>query len=516
MNRIKRIIITVAVLILASHVSAQTYDTIPNYNLGSRLSQSTTIMGLSDGSILGGMLMADFTRPYLPLGYVLQKVTRLAGSDVPNCLFISDTLFIPYEQFPWHLTERDPQGDGNILAEFYNDFENENCFFKIRRFTDDLVVDTTEVIVPLAHSLGTAGDPGILLDPNGDFVLIYRETVTADGRPRFVRHHLAKIGLDGTFKHHAAYDTLDFNLGSECGPLVFSESPLQYLCYGEIKSTSNRTIACYVFDSLFNMTAHYTLPYIHGWPDYVHYKSDSFHTKLLGMDDGCFLAARGYHNIYQFNEEDGVAVMKFDSDLNLLARTKFPSEPYIELTSYGATAIGLEKGRDGSIYFAYFTHCWTKPSQLSVVKMDSDLNIIWQRHCLAREDGRDYSLMEVLDDNSVAVMGIRTIYTSLGYFDHTEVFYVVVNDDYDGMEEQGFIVRPYAYWPNPAQDELNLQYSPDVEPKQVELYDLQGRLVRSQTNAVESLNMEGLAAGQYVMKVTMEDGKTFTDKVVKE
>ena len=74
----------------------------------------------------------------------------------------------------------------------------------------------------------------------------------------------------------------------------------------------------------------------------------------------------------------------------------------------------------------------------------------------------------------------------------------------------------YLAYPNPAHDQLHLQYSPDVQPKQVELYDLQGRLVRSQSQGLESVDMQGLASGQYLMKVTLEDGKSFTDKVVKE
>ena len=71
-------------------------------------------------------------------------------------------------------------------------------------------------------------------------------------------------------------------------------------------------------------------------------------------------------------------------------------------------------------------------------------------------------------------------------------------------------------YPNPAQDQLRLQYSPDVEPAQIELYDLQGRLVRSQGSGLERLNLQGLAPGQYVMKVTMTDGTAYSDKVVKE
>ena len=77
-------------------------------------------------------------------------------------------------------------------------------------------------------------------------------------------------------------------------------------------------------------------------------------------------------------------------------------------------------------------------------------------------------------------------------------------------------IRPYAYWPNPAQDELHLQFSPDVTPKSIELYDLQGRLVQTQSKNLESLNMAGLPAGTYMMRVMLEDGKVFSDKVVKE
>jgi hypothetical protein len=55
-----------------------------------------------------------------------------------------------------------------------------------------------------------------------------------------------------------------------------------------------------------------------------------------------------------------------------------------------------------------------------------------------------------------------------------------------------------------------------VKPAQVELYDMQGRLVHTQSEGIESINLQGLAPGQYLMKVTLEDGKTYSDKVVKE
>jgi hypothetical protein len=40
--------------------------------------------------------------------------------------------------------------------------------------------------------------------------------------------------------------------------------------------------------------------------------------------------------------------------------------------------------------------------------------------------------------------------------------------------------------------------------------------VRTQRQNLESIDLQGLAPGQYLMKVTSEDGKTYSDKVVKE
>jgi hypothetical protein len=127
--------------------------------------------------------------------------------------------------------------------------------------------------------------------------------------------------------------------------------------------------------------------------------------------------------------------------------------------------------------------------------------------------------MTVLEDNGVAVIGniSSTNDASIDAHPLQELFYVIVNDDHDGLDEQnGISIRPYDFWPNPAKDILHLEFSPDVTPTKVELHDLQGRLVRSQTTSLESVSMEGLAAGTYTLRITLEGGKTFSDMVVKE
>jgi hypothetical protein len=55
-----------------------------------------------------------------------------------------------------------------------------------------------------------------------------------------------------------------------------------------------------------------------------------------------------------------------------------------------------------------------------------------------------------------------------------------------------------------------------VTPTLVELYDAQGRLVMRQKASLESVNTTGLKAGLYTVKVTLSDGKTYSDTVIKQ
>ena len=236
--------------------------------------------------------------------------------------------------------------------------------------------------------------------------------------------------------------------------------------------------------------------------------------QILGLDEDDFLLAAGYEAMPQNQNDKGAVVIKFDKDSNVKKVVKFLSEPLLEGT-HGNMPIGLEKSHDGNVYFAYITN---SPflydnkyfGRVSVVKMDQDLNIIWQRYCLEPTGyGRERGIMTILDDNSVVIVGNN--------IDCPEVFYVIVRDDGTiGTPEAEAFIRPYMFYPNPTQNELHLQYSPDVQPKQVELYDLQGRLAQTQSKNLESLNMAGLPAGTYTMRVMLENGKVFSDKVVKE
>jgi hypothetical protein len=65
-------------------------------------------------------------------------------------------------------------------------------------------------------------------------------------------------------------------------------------------------------------------------------------------------------------------------------------------------------------------------------------------------------------------------------------------------------------------DKLNVHYSPDVKPVKVEVLDLQGRLLGAQKGSLESIDMQNLPTGTYTINMTLDNGKTYSDKIVKQ
>ena len=82
-----------------------------------------------------------------------------------------------------------------------------------------------------------------------------------------------------------------------------------------------------------------------------------------------------------------------------------------------------------------------------------------------------------------------------------------------GLKEQqqsGALLKVY---PNPVQEQLYLEYLPNVRVSSIELYDLQGKVVQSVNQKVNSIAVNGLKTGIYFLKVISENGVS-TEKVV--
>ena len=418
-----------------------------------------------------------------------------------------------------------PDGDGYVIAKLiYNRLDYPGfpgqTLLRISRIDNALNMQAHEdaIKVPLEDCI-IRELIGILLEGQ-QIVLAYKTDALTPV--------VARIGLDGTILEKRIYDN-QFQLEDVThGFAVYNDTPREYALYDWDVCGSDTCLAYHVFDSLLTLKETIVMEGHIGdvypvCPGLLPTSSSSpiRPIDIMPLDDGTFIQAFQYerHNLLR----NGACLQKYDKNTHeCLASAQFESWPIYTSPVRMGYPIGMIKTVNDNIYFAYRTNnnvtggSVTTKGWLGIVKLDKDLNIYWQRYCLGSTKNtggylHSYCHISQIEDGFAIVGKTTKSGESFNYF-----YYLVFDEDPSGLPQADSFLRPYMYYPNPTQDQVHLQYSPDVQPKQVELYDLQGRLVRSQSQGLESLDMQGLAQGQYLMKVTLEDGKSFTDKVAKE
>ena len=77
-------------------------------------------------------------------------------------------------------------------------------------------------------------------------------------------------------------------------------------------------------------------------------------------------------------------------------------------------------------------------------------------------------------------------------------------------EQESVLLKVY---PNPVQEQLYLEFLPNARITSILFYDLQGKVVQSFHQKVNSISVNGLKNGIYFLKVISEHGVS-TEKVV--
>jgi len=444
-----------------------------------------------------------------PLGWLFYKIspTTLAITD---SLFIADTNMMSSS----YQLAQNPNGEGNILAVFEYREDCDSCFLHICHFSDNDLNPIEDVVVPVCE--GQAGGGVSIVDHRGDLIVEYSKLTD----PLHMNEYVARFGLDGTLKHQAVLseNILFTNAAGELH--VLKESPQKYYQWGSSGTYSDQyeNLTIYTLDSLFQRNPIIINSKFSAMNEYFFFQYD---TEVIPVGGDNVLVAAEYvyeANHYHPEEYDyGVAVAKYD------LRTMQP-KGHITFNDYPGTAtsgtvrcLGIKMMTDGTVYFLYWEQGYPVESFV-VVKMDNDLNVEWKRFYKTDNIVLSWLQYPVLcKDEQGEEKGI--VWGGNGWTidnDHPFILFYLNHDGTVGTSEGSIEVRPYAFYPNPVKEQLLMQFSPDVQPKQIELYDLLGRLVRTQGNAFESIDMGQLPAGTYTMRVTLENGETYSDKVVKE
>ena len=431
--------------------------------------------------------------------------TAMVGPDIGVMFYkisserhITDSLLIENDDIRLRtLFETDPNNpDEHLFA--YFDVNQEGIVFRMTFIDSNLnIIGTNDVLLDNSIHWNSYD---CFMDSNGDIIASFSFTEDSAFRTFFVR-----LGFDGTLKLKKEIPEIrHFEQLQSSHTGEYCKSPLRY-CYWGSNNTSdlgeNPPIRNYVLDSLFNVVDE------HGYYKYNNnFFGNGWQEHIVSLDDEHYLLITRYSR-YDYNSNShlkSVILAKFDMDHHLKSIRFFGEE-----IDNGPAPIRTEV-RNEDVFFSYMS-CVGQNNHLVLICLDKDLNVRWETRLFNEDRFHWGTCMRILSEKKIAI----------GSFDYGinpgGISVAIVRDDYDNaVEYQRNIIRPYLFYPNPAQDQLHLQYSPDVKPMQVELYDLQGRLVRTQSKDLESLSLQGLSAGTYTMRVMLEDGKVFSDKVVKE
>ena len=502
----------------AGMMNAQNVDMnfIPFHNPGYDIFDfGNKVMQQSDGDLVSNLSVflpsgPGYGDPPILVGNVFYKVS-------PSDVQITDSLFVADSEAPFYHFFKNPVDGGNLCVNIEPD-SNGGSALRIARFPDDnLQINHDDDLVVHLHDSAAFGQPDdMIIDSQNDLIVKFYTNVSDTS----LICHISRYGLDGTLKHT---NTLPAYLNYMNNFTEFDSQPRRYYQW---KDNEDGNLLIYVLDSLFQVKNYYVvnklLEYIFYDDPYFSEVMEEFNFNIRAtsviFNGGDLLVASPYIKdsswVYDYNET-GLAVARYDlrtmQRKNLVHFNDWPGPETV------ARCFCFRKSWDGNLYLVYWEN-----STMTAVKMDSQLNMAWKRYCyepgsLKADPFFAYSSDMLLDAEGGQTGIYIAGYSSRASDNKEGVFYFFLNDEgLASTEENSIAIRPYAFYPNPARSELHLQYSPDVRPARIELYDVQGRLVQTQTRGLETLRLEDLAAGQYLMKVTLEDGQAFTDKVVKE
>ena len=157
------------------------------------------------------------------------------------------------------------------------------------------------------------------------------------------------------------------------------------------------------------------------------------------------------------------------------------------------------------------------PSTITLSKFDKELNLQWRRYYGGDGSFYDVNVIKATEDGGCIMTGVYN--KDMQVYDLLSYVLKVDENGYDAIGENAeSIARPYFCYPNPAKDNVYIEFSPDVNCQSVEIYTLDGHMVETCHGASlqTTIDISSLNSGVYMLKLRMSDGKEWSERIVKE
>ena len=301
-----------------------------------------------------------------------------------------------------------------------------------------------------ARGLNTKDTERCILDSDNNIVVMKRY----DGSQDFI---FVKMDLDGNIiaKNDVKFD---LNLEKTIIPYyalsVYNENPLQYALAFTIRQSSGfDKLSIVVLDAEFNLVDQEL-------NSVMNLYSTNERINVMGYDDESYLVSSqqfsGAPISYSIN------LRKMDKNHKLINEYEYrfyrdssceDKVPYL----YGKNIL---KDENGNIYWIYsLAREAFDGYDLYVSYFDKDLNLLWERRaCEYMSHHADILSAAVRKDGSLVLNGNR------GGKEGELGFFTVIMDIHGQPlnVEESMALRPYSFYPNPANDVINISFSPDV------------------------------------------------------
>ena len=484
-------------LLMAACITSYGQEIVSTFSISNREGYGgPDIQECTDGSILTGIrCFTDYDYNYVNRGFLVCKSSH-------EGVLIDSVRFYHVNE----LTNIPEVPDQFVLYGLSRDSNTNNIVFTMI-FTDASLNVTNEIIAPVNEGIGEVDIDDSFISPTSDFIISFWVDDV---------FHIMKIGLDGTIiaeneigsilppnwsNMHPADSALSY---SSFG--IFNESPMQYYKIGgyvEEGDAPNPLIA-YIFDDNLNVINQITYCYLNE-NDYCDWGNGEH---IIPFEKSTFKESYLSASHVQFsNGRHTASLIKYDYDNNPLVVKDIES---LSFNGYG-NPIQTIAVNENTIYHVYNTLYVSVPLAVGLVCLDSDLNIQWNIVLPGGMYNWAYgNCLKVLENGDVAV-GF-TSYSTQAYECHVHI----IHNGYDATPENAASETPFVLNPNPVKDAVILNFAEGNEPATVAVYDLTGRLVGVKSENLESIDMNTMSAGVYTLRVTMKDGTSYHEKIIKE
>jgi hypothetical protein len=485
----KKLFTTITFLMLALAASAQNYSTWHHHG-NYQLNQSYDIIEMSDGNL--AVREAVFDENLDDVGFNLYKITP--QGELLDSLFIEDHNVYSLNPFL-----RDPyNSNSNIMTSFYT-LDDVN-YYKATYYDDNLNI-TDEVVTEYYDNCDIPRK--FFIDSNND--LICRSKLDDDN------FCLVRMGLDGTLKAQSNPIPKQSGTNIVLEHPIFELSP-EPLRYGYVLYRDN-DITIDIYDENFTKLDTKTVNRFEDWQFHT-----SIYTNACGTGDGGFFITAEAGKIQGQSIVHTCLLLKFNADFEIesgYSLGEFYSYPRWDFDNRNLLVT------DNSIYLA----CKYKKTvevgngsktSLVVKRFDKDLNLTWEEYTIEVVDSGEIVVygLTALSNGGIATTG--WLYSgSSGYYSSKDI-YAIAFDNYLSADENSASENPFICYPNPAKDVVQIDFSESFDCQSIEIYAIDGRLLESQNNNLDKITIANLTPGLYLIKVRMNDGKEFSERIVKE